>query len=126
MSKRSELIERACELLEQEHPGCTDNTCMIRPEFVQWWPLHIMNQFVGSGAASPQFERVAAEFRSRFKRPFELESKECRQICRTIAHFECKHCSAVVWDFHGDWSEGDAVGCDSCANDTVWKGQTNI
>lgn len=119
--QREELTEQLTELLDNEHGGCTNNTCIINQEMMEQFPTHIAEDFCGSGAASRKFQRLTRELLATYEDHHAQILKECNEICSTIAHHQCKHCNAVIWDFDGQYSENDSVHCDSCGNAINWQ-----
>jgi hypothetical protein len=122
MSKRAQLIEQASELLEREHPGCDDNTCIINEEMCSRYPLNVVEQFASSGAASIKFERIRKELFGRYKKPFEALRREADKLCREVPHMTCV-CNAIIWDQSGWYSEGEPVRCASCGTVSNFKSE---
>jgi len=122
--KKYTLIEELTALLKEEHAGCEDNTCIIRNDFAEQYPIVIFEDFASSGAASKKFSRLFGELRSCYKSWWKLLRRDCGRLCRNVPHQTCS-CNAVIWDLYGDYNEGNHVRCASCNKALNWHPETD-
>lgn len=102
--KQYEIEEKLCELFENEHAGCDQNTCDMSVAFrleYECWALYLFNS---SGAASEEFATLYSKLGPRFHKTAE---KQCTALCKED-NFECK-CGAVIW-----LPEECGYHCESC------------
>lgn len=118
------LIDALAALLREEHAGCDDNTCIIRDDFMEQYPLLVIDNFCSSGAASRKFQRLTGRLRSKYKSWWKVMRRDAGRLCRNVPHMTCT-CNAVIWDLHGDYSETDMAHCSSCAARVAWKPETD-
>lgn len=117
---REALIEKLQALLRNEHGGCSDNTCTINEQMMELAPAATAEEFSGSGAASKRFQRLTGELLS-LSGGFKAVQKDAERICADVEHMHHESCNAVIWDFDGQYSEGDKIHCDSCGESVTWK-----
>lgn len=114
MKPKTKLIEKAIELLKDEHPGCDQNTCLIQIDVALQYPVHIIDLFNGSGAASSEFSKLASKIVTR-----KQNLRDAHLICENIPHMECR-CGSIIWDIYNDYLAEEVIGCDSCGAHQKW------
>lgn len=91
-----EIKEALCALLDEEHGGCSDNTCAISSCMSHGYHLWAVSLFAGTGAASDEFDRL---YRSLPRKRFEREAeKERVEFLDEVDSASCPHCNAIVYE----------------------------
>ena len=110
MAKKIKLkkmsIERAIELIENEHGGCDQNTCTLGVALRYGYDLVAIDHWIGSCAACDEFHNAELDYTNK-----ELTAQS-KKMCKELEHIDCPHCDSILWlpdetDYY----------CDSCARD---------
>nr|BFD64917.1 hypothetical protein BdHM001_35980 [Bdellovibrio sp. HM001] len=111
------LKQTLSELLENEHGGCSDNTCDIAKCMENGFYLWASHLFIGTGVASKEFEKTYALLPKRFEQDAESERVE---FLATVESCECPNCGAVVYD-----PDSCEYHCSNCGQRAVFLVKTN-
>lgn len=96
-------LGRAVRLIERDHGGCDSQTCTISVALREGFHVVAVESWIGSGAASKEFDGVELPF------SFEDARRESAEMCESVPHVECPHCNAVIWN-----PKDCNYWCDSC------------